>query len=78
MLAGVIGLGGFAAYVINTSKSAARDQVAHVKALADTTNQQLLAHQEEDRDMMDGIRDELREIKAMLAKALNNAKGPVQ
>lgn len=69
LLAGLVALGGFAAFVLQQAKA----QVLPVKALAETTNQALLAHQEEDRTNYLDLKQDLREIKDLLRE---NAKGP--
>lgn len=66
----VASMGAFAAFVLAQAKA----QVLPVKALAETTNQSLLAHQEEDRENYLDLKQDLREIKDLLRE---NAKGPV-
>lgn len=62
VLGAVVSLGGFAAFVLSQAKG----QILPVKALAETTNQQLLAHQEEDRENYQDLKADLREIKDLL------------
>lgn len=71
----VIGmLGGFAVFVLKQAK----DQVAPVKALADTTHQSLLAHQVEDRENYLDLKADLKEIKDILRGVDDDAEGSLQ